>query len=211
MKLIDISQPLRDGMSVWPGDTEFSFELSQTKEESGSVNVGRITMSAHTGTHIDAPFHFDNTGSKVLDLDPSVYVGPVRIIDLSGVESIGESELRGHDLDGVSRLLIRTGSWTDRSAFPTSITYLRPDAASFLLEKGIRLIGVDVPSVDPLESKELPAHHALRENSIHILEGVVLDDVEPGDYELISLPLPLQEADGSPVRAILRSLRYDEE
>lgn len=211
MKLIDISQPLRDGMPVWPGDTEFSFELSQTKEESGSVNVGRITMSAHTGTHIDAPFHFDNTGSKVLDLDPSVYVGPVRIIDLSGVESIGESELSGHDLDGVGRLLIRTGSWTDRSAFPTSITYLRPDTASFLSEKGIRLIGVDVPSVDPLESKELPAHHALRENSIHILEGVVLDDVELGDYELISLPLPLQEADGSPVRAVLRSLRYDEE
>lgn len=212
MRLIDISQPLRDGMPVWPGDTEFRFELSQTKkEESGSVNVGRITMSAHTGTHIDAPFHFDDAGHKVLDLDPSAYLGPARVIDISGAESIGESELSEHDLEGVSRLLVRTGSWTDRSEFPASITHLRPDAAPFLAEKGIRLIGVDTPSVDPLESEELPAHHALCENGVHILEGVVLDEVETGDYELISLPLSLQEADGSPVRAVLRSLRYDGE
>lgn len=210
MRLIDISQPLRDGMPVWPGDTEFSFELSQTKEESGSVNVGRITMSAHTGTHIDAPFHFDEGGRKVLDLDPGIYVGAARVIDLSGIESIGESELSEHDLEGVRRLLVKTGSWTDRDEFPASITHLRPDAVSLLAGKGIRLIGVDVPSVDPLESKNVPAHHALRENGIHILEGVVLDDVEPGDYELISLPLPLQEADGSPVRAMLRTLRDEE-
>jgi arylformamidase len=204
--LIDISEPLRGGMPVWPGDTEFSFELGWTKEQSGSVNVGRLTMSTHTGTHVDAPFHFDDEGLKVIELDPGVYVGPARVIEAPGEDGIGAKELRQHALEGVSRLLVKTGSWRDRNVFPERINYLRPDAAPFLAEKGIRLLGVDVPSVDPIDSKDLPAHHALRSNGIHILEGAVLHGVEPGDYELISLPLALQGADGSPVRAVLRSI-----
>ena len=206
MTLIDISQPLKRGVPVWPGDTEFSFDLAWRKEESGSVNVGRITMSTHTGTHIDAPFHFEDDGIKVIELDPAVYVGHARVIDLLGVESIGAEDLEGQIPGGVARLLIRTGSWRDRNGFPESITYLRPDAAPFLADRGVRLLGVDVPSVDSLDSKDLPAHHALHANGVHILEGLVLDEVEPGDYELISLPLPLQESDGSPVRAVLRTL-----
>jgi arylformamidase len=204
--LIDISEPLRGGMPVWPGDTEFSYELGWTKEQSGSVNVGRITMSAHTGTHVDAPFHFDDEGLKVIELDPGVYVGPARVIEARREDGIGAEELRRHALEGASRLLVKTGSWRDRNEFPERITFLRPDAAPFLAEKGIRLVGMDVPSVDPIDSKDLPAHHALRANGIHILEGAVLDGVEPGDYELISLPLALHGADGSPVRAVLRSL-----
>lgn len=202
--IIDISQPLKVGIPVWPGDTEFSFDLTWTKEKSGSVNVGRLEMSTHTGTHIDAPFHFDDGGRKIFELDPAIYVGRARVIEVAGKASVGAGELREHDLEGVSRLLVRTDSWRDRGEFPESITYLRPDAASFLARKGVWLVGVDVPSVDPLDSKDLPAHHALHASGVHILEGVVLDAVEPGDYELISLPLPLHGADGSPVRAVLR-------
>jgi arylformamidase len=163
-------------------------------------------MSTHTGTHIDAPFHFEDDGSKVIELDPVVYVGHARLIDLLGVESIGAEDLKGQVPGGIARLLIRTGSWRDRNRFPDNITYLRPDAAPLLADRGVRLVGVDVPSVDPIDSKDLPAHHALHANGVHILEGLVLDEVEPGDYELISLPLPLQESDGSPVRAMLRTL-----
>jgi arylformamidase len=206
VRIIDISQPLRIGIPPWPGDTEFSFDLVQTKEQGGPVNVGRILLSAHTGTHVDAPFHFDAAGEKVLDLDPAVYVGPARVIDASAHESVGAAELRGFSLGGFPRLLLKTGSWRDRNAFPESITHLRPDAAPFLAGRGVRLVGVDVPSVDPLDSKDLPAHHALHANGIHILEGVVLDGVEPGDYELVALPLALRDADGSPVRAVLRPL-----
>lgn len=201
---IDVSQTLKAGVPVWPGDTEFSYDLAWTKDEGGSVNVGTLTMSTHSGTHIDAPFHFDDEGRKILDLDPAVYAGPARVVEVPENASIGAGKLRGHELEGVSRLLIKTGSWRERSVFPERITYLRPDAAAFLARRGVRLVGVDVPSVDPLESKDLPAHHALHKNGIHILEGLVLDSVEPGDYELISLPLPLAEADGSPVRAVLR-------
>lgn len=207
MKVIDISQTLKKNIPVWPGDTKFSFDLAATKESTGSVNVGKIMMSTHTGTHIDAPFHFDDDGRKVLDLDPAIYVGPARVICVPSTKNVGVEELQHHELQGVYRLLIKTGSWHNRDKFPNAICHLRPEAASFLASKGVSLVGLDVPSVDPIESKDLPAHHALLANGVHILEGVVLDGVTPGDYELISLPLPLGEADGSPVRAVLRCLK----
>lgn len=202
--MIDISRRLEKGVPTWPGDTAFSYEVSWSKEQSGSVNVGKLTMSIHTGTHIDSPFHFDNNGCKVMDLDLQLYIGPARMIDVTGKSSIGAEDLAAYDLDGVTRLLLRTSSWSNPDVFPSEITYLKADLAAFLNKKGIRLIGVDVPSVDPLDSKELAAHHGLHAYDIHILEGLALDHVNPGDYELIALPLPLAEADGSPVRAVLR-------
>ncbi|SFE20079.1 arylformamidase [Paenibacillus catalpae] len=204
MTLIDISRPLANGTPTWPGDTPFFYEVSWSKEQSGSVNVGKLTMSIHTGTHIDSPFHFDNDGRKVKDLDLQLYVGPARLIDVSGRSSIGAEDLASYELEGVTRLLLRTSSWTNPDEFPSEITYLRADLGPFLQARGIRLIGVDVPSVDPLDSKELAAHHGLHAHDIHILEGLNLDHVSPGDYELMALPLPLAEADGSPVRAVLR-------
>lgn len=206
MTLVDISRPLAAGVPTWPGDTPFCYEVHWPKAKSGSVNVGKLSMSIHTGTHVDAPFHFDDEGRTMMQLDLGLYVGAARVIDLSGKESIGAADFAGIDLAGVTRLLIFTGSWTDPHRFPAEICYLRPDLPSFLAEKGIRLIGVDVPSVDPLDSKELPAHHGLNAHDIHILEGLRLEHVEPGDYELIALPLPIAEADGSPVRAVLRPL-----
>ncbi|MED1411030.1 MULTISPECIES: arylformamidase [Bacillus] len=203
---IDISQPLNNDIATWPGDTPFSYEVSWSKEDSGSVNVGKLTMSIHTGTHIDAPFHFDNDGKKVLDLDIDVYVGAARVIDVSGLESIGKKELETFNLEGVGRLLLRTSSHGKAQEFPEEIPYLRADIAPFLSSKGIRLIGIDVPSVDPLDDKELAAHHQLFKHGIHILENVVLDDVVDGDYELIALPLALTDADGSPVRAVIRPI-----
>lgn len=206
MTLLDISQPLRPGIPTWPGDTEFDFGLAWARARGGSVNVGRLTMSTHTGTHVDAPFHFRDDGERVADLDPEIFVGPARVIAVDGVGGIGPGELVRHDLKGVVRLLIRTGSWSDRGRFPERIRYLEPDAAGSLAAGGVRLVGVDTPSVDPLDSGELPAHNALLGDGVHILEGLVLDGVEPGDYGLISLPLPLRDADASPVRAVLRPL-----
>jgi arylformamidase len=203
---IDISQRLDKNVAVWPGDTPFAYKVNWSKEESGSVNVGQITMSTHTGTHIDAPFHFDNDGKKVIDLDLELYLGLARVIHLPNPSCIGVKELAGLDLEGVTRLLIRTDAWKDRSVFPTSIPAIKPELASYLSEFGVRLIGLDLPSVDPIDSKELLAHHQLTSCGIHILEGLVLDDVQPGDYELAALPLPLVEADGSPVRAVLRKI-----
>ncbi|GEC88321.1 arylformamidase [Brevibacillus brevis] len=204
MKIIDISRPLMAGMPTWPGDTPFHYVVNWPKAESGSVNVGKITMSVHTGTHVDAPFHFDDDGRKMAALPLDLYMGEARVVELTGRSSIGPEDFAQIDLEGVERLLLKTLSWSDPNQFPSTICHLRADLPAFLAKKGIRLIGVDVPSVDPLDSKELAAHHGLHQHDIHILEGLLLDHVESGDYELIALPLLLMEADGSPVRAILR-------
>lgn len=193
-------------MPVWPGDTPFHYEVSWSKADSGSVNVGSLSMSAHTGTHVDAPFHFDDDGKRIIELDLELYIGPARVVDMTGKDSIGANDLADLDLQGVKRVLFRTRSWQDAFEFPEKIPHLEADLGPFLAERGIRLIGVDVPSVDPIDSKDLHAHHSLNENGIHILESVLLDEVEPGDYELIALPLPLVEGDGSPVRAVLRTI-----
>lgn len=205
-RLLDISQRLDNRTAGWPGDTPFTYSLAWTKAESGSVNVGKITMSTHIGTHIDAPYHFDSEGKRVIDLDPELYVGAARVIHLHDCRSIGIASLEDVDLEGVTRLLVRTGAWPDRSVFPQQIPPVEPELAAYLAAKGVRLLGLDLPSVDPLDSKELLAHHALTEHGVHILEGIVLDHIDAGEYELIALPLPLTEADGSPVRAVLREL-----
>ncbi|MED1204492.1 arylformamidase [Heyndrickxia acidicola] len=208
-KWLDISQPLEQGIAVWPGDTPFTYKVSWSKEESGSVNVGQIQMSTHTGTHIDAPFHFDNKGKKVIELDLDLYIGMARVVHLPTPTAIGIKELSHLDLKGVSRLLIRTDAWKNRKVFPSTIPPIEPGLASFLASKGVRLIGLDLPSVDPIDSKELLAHHELTEHGIHILEGLILENIPPGDYELAALPLPLAEADGSPVRAVIRKAEDD--
>lgn len=205
-KWIDISQPLTNDIAHWPGDTPFSYETTFTKEQTGSVNIGKITTSLHTGTHIDAPFHFKNDGGKVLDLDINIYVGSAKLIDVSGYKKIDAKVLSNFELTGVSRLLLKTIKNSNSELFPNEIPYLSEDIAPFLNEKGIRLLGVDVPSVDPLDSKDMRTHHALYEHHIHILENIVVDHVEEGNYELIALPLPIQDGDGSPVRAVIRQI-----
>lgn len=204
---IDISQVLNNKIPVWPGDTPFHYEVSWSMGESGSVNVGQVTMSTHTGTHIDAPFHFDSDGKKVIDLDFNLYIGEAKVIQLQRPASIGIKDVQEVPLQGVKRLLIKTDSWNDKTVFPESIPHIEPELAAYLAEHGVQLLGLDLPSVDPLDSKELSAHHELNRHGIHILEGLVLDQIEQGEYELAALPLPFEDADGSPVRAIIRKIK----
>ncbi|GLB61447.1 arylformamidase [Cytobacillus sp. NCCP-133] len=203
---IDISQPLSSEIAHWPGDTPFSYETAFTKEQTGSVHIGRITTSLHTGTHVDAPFHFNEEGEKIIDLAIELYIGPARVIDVSAYEVVDAEVLRKFDLEGAERVLFRTAVPNNPEVFPKRIPELDPDMADYLGSKGVRLLGVDVPSVDPLDSKDMETHHALYRNGIHILENIMLDNVKEGHYELIALPLPIKEADGSPVRAVIRPI-----
>lgn len=203
---IDISQPLTGDIAHWPGDTPFRYETAFTKEQTGSVNIGRISTSLHTGTHVDAPFHFNDEGEKILDLDIELYIGPARVIDVSEYERVDSEVLKGFDLEGAERVLLRTSVPNDPEVFPNRIPELTSDMADYLGSKGVRLLGVDVPSVDALDSKEMETHHALYRNGIHILENIMLDEVEEGSYELIALPLPIKDGDGSPVRAVIRPI-----
>ncbi|PSL47073.1 kynurenine formamidase [Salsuginibacillus halophilus] len=206
MTWIDISQRLTKTTPVWPEDLSFSFALTERKADNGSVNAGELHLSAHTGTHIDAPFHIDDSGGTVDELPLSLYGGRVRVIDVSERPSVGAVDIEDLDLTDVTKVLFKTNSWKDRAQFPTHVTPLRDDIAPLLSRRGIQLVGVDTPSVDPIDSHNLPAHHALFAHNIYILEGAVLEDVAPGVYELFAFPLFIEGGDGSPVRAVLRTL-----
>lgn len=161
-------------------------------------------MSTHLGTHIDAPYHFDENGKKIIELDLDLYIGTATVVKVDAAESIGIKAFEGIELTGVRRLLVATGQWKDLSRFPEWIPPVEPDLAPYLANKGVRLLGLDLPSVDCLDSKELPAHNKLSGCGIHILEGLVLDGLEPGLYDLAALPLALEAGDGSPVRAVVK-------
>lgn len=204
MKLIDITMNLSDSTPSWPGDTPFSYEIAWPMEKSGSVNVGKIEASTHIGTHIDAPFHYDNNGMKTDELELSRYFANAVVVDCTGVSEITPDHI-DFDEEGVTAVLFKTGGWTDRAVFPAKIPVMNESVPAYLKGKGINLIGVDLPSVDHLESKTLPVHHALYEQDINILEGIVLDGVREGSYQLIAMPLKIKGGDGSPVRAVLVS------
>jgi arylformamidase len=163
-----------------------------------------MRLSVHTGSHADAPYHYDPQGATMESVDLSVYIGSAYLLDMSGRAVIQVEDLAPH-ISRAPRLLLRTGVWEDHSRFPERIPVLAPDAPDFLGRNGVRLIGLDVPSVDALDSADLPNHHALGRNGIAILESLHLKGVPEGLYELIALPLRLTGADGSPVRAVLRS------
>ncbi|PAV28091.1 arylformamidase [Virgibacillus profundi] len=206
-KWIDISQRLTNDMACWPGDTPFSFSLTYSKEQTGSVNIGQMTASLHTGTHVDAPFHYDDNGKTIDQLDINRYIGRAVVIDVSHVEKITANVLQEFDLDGVKRLLLHTSLPNNPKRFPDTMPILDPDTAPYLKEKGVILIGVDMPSVDPADSKNIETHQALYKHGINILENIMLDHVQTGTYELIALPLSIDGADGSPVRAVIRPIK----
>jgi arylformamidase len=206
MIIHDITLTLRDALPCWPGDTPFRFALAWSKAEGATVNVGQISTTIHIGTHVDAPFHFDSDGATVdaLSLDP--FIGPARVVDVRGRSVIRIEDLEPFDLSETPRLLLRTEGWLDHSQFPKSIPVLDRDVPGYLKDRGVILLGLDVPSVDQIDSQDLPIHHALGSFGIAILESVDLTRVEPGVYELIALPLKIAGGDGSPVRAILREV-----
>ncbi|MFD1066595.1 arylformamidase [Oceanobacillus locisalsi] len=205
-KWIDISQVLNNKLAHWPEDEPFHYDTPVTKEMSGSVNIGRITTSAHIGTHVDAPFHFLNDGKRIFDLDIERYIGPCKVIDLSDFDEISEEALKTKKIEYAERLLIKTVLPNKPERFPEEVTAITADGAAYMKSLGVKLAGVDTPSVDSISSKDLTAHHALYRHDIYILENVMLDQVEEGDYELIALPLALEEGDGSPVRAVIKPI-----
>lgn len=203
MMIQDISIPLRPALAVWPGDAPFTFHLGWSMNNGDSVNVGQASLSVHTGTHIDAPFHFDASGQKAGELNLAAYLGPAVVVNAVGQWEIGREVFATVDLTRTPRVLVRTLAWTNHEQFPERVPTLAPDVPEWLGSQGVVLLGVDVPSVDAVDSKTLPLHRALHRANICILESVDLRNVEPGEYQLSALPLRLMDADGSPVRAIL--------
>lgn len=204
--LWDISPMLSPALPVWPGDTPFQTETTWQIEPGCPVKVSKVTMSTHTGAHCDAPSHYDTNGRAIDEVALDSYIGPCRVIHCLGAGVIEAQHLAGKLQNVPPRVLLRTYRNAPQTEWDSDFSSIAASTIALLAEHGVRLIGIDTPSLDPQQSKTMDAHHAVRVNKMAILEGIVLDDIEEGDYELIALPLKLQGMDASPVRAILRSL-----
>jgi arylformamidase len=206
-KIWDISQTLRPGLPVWPGDTAFSCEEVWTISQDCPVKVSRLTLSTHSGAHADAPSHYDVDGADIASVDPAIYIGPARLLTAQGDGArVEEDDIDWSLVEGESRVLIRTYRAFPHETWDSAFRAIAPDVVERLAAAGCMLIGTDVASLDPETSKTMDAHHVVRRHGMRILEGLVFDDAPDGRYELIAPPLKIAGADAAPVRALLRSL-----
>jgi arylformamidase len=206
-RIIDISQPLNPRIAVFPGDAEYQEAQTFRIGPNCPVNVAQVSLSVHCGSHADAPLHYAADGKAIGALDLEPYIGPCRVIDARGTGPLCEPrEVEPHLKRAPPRILLRLSDGIDPHVWPKGFRALAPAAVELLARYGVRLVGIDTPSVDPETSKDLPSHMAALRADIRILENLVLTNVEPGDYELIALPLRFANLDASPVRAVLRTL-----
>jgi arylformamidase len=206
--IYDISVPLVNDGLVYPGNPPIAITPQQEVSKGASANVSLLSFGSHTGTHVDAPKHFIDSGTGVDAMPLDVLMGPARLIAFGDdVMAVGEKELRAHDLSGVTRLLIRTrnSAWlaSGSTEFHPDFTHVAPDGAEYLVRLGVRLVGVDYLSVEQFHSPTHRTHRTLLENRVVIVEGLVLSEPAPGDYDLRCLPLLLAGLDGAPARAVL--------
>lgn len=205
-RIWDISPTIRQGIPVWPNDTPYVSSTTWQIADGCPVKVSRFTMSTHTGAHCDAPSHYDLHGASIDAVDLSIYLGRCRVIDCIDVKQVLPNHLLPFLIDVPARVLLRTYRSAPEAVWDDNFPSVHPDVITLLAAHGVRLIGIDSPSLDPQDSKTMESHMAVQRHQMAILEGIVLDQIVAGDYELIALPLKLAGLDASPVRAVLRSL-----
>jgi arylformamidase len=208
MALYDITRTITPALHVWPGDAPYSLKHVLHLDEGDSVNLTTLTLSAHTGTHADAQYHFADDGLHPAQMPLAAYLGPAWAVTVAQRHGPLYPAAFAHlDFSETPRLLIHSHvSDLPDSSWPPEFPYLSVELIDWLAGQGVCLIGLDSPSVDAFDSADLPCHHALRQQGMVNLETLCLRDVPDGRYELIALPLKLDLACGSPVRAVLRSL-----
>jgi arylformamidase len=206
---IDVSIPLRNGMVHWPGDPAFRIERLSDQEQGAGATVSRMSLSVHTGTHMDAPLHFIRGARAIDEMPLEATMGLARVIQIQDRVSIGRAELERHAVSGGERILFRTENssrcWNS-DAFHEDYISISPDAAHYLAECRVRCVGIDYLSVDPFREDAAETHQILLEAGIWIIEGMNLQAVAPGKYEMACLPLRLMGSDGAPARAVLRPI-----
>ena len=205
---IDISVPIQDGMVHWPGDPAVRIKKVLDMERGDACNVSKLSMGSHTGTHMDAPFHFFRKGSGLDRMPLDATLGPARVIEIRGVESINPMDLKPYRIHVGERILLKTQNsnrvWS-QGAFVKDFVYLATESARYLAKRRVKMVGIDYLSVGGYrEQNGLEVHRTLLRAGIWIIEGLDLKDVRPGKCELICLPLKIVRSDGAPARAILK-------
>jgi len=207
-RLYDVSLTIEPGMLVWPKDTQVAIEPVASMASGATCNLSSIRLGSHTATHVDAPSHFIPGAGTVDNIPPHILVGPARLFQLGEVRQIDRQLLQALDLQGVTRVLFGTGNSAllHDSQFRTSYAGISGEAARYLVEAGVGLVGVDYLSVEEYRARGHPTHTTLLEAGVVIVEGLDLAGVPAGDYELLCLPLKLKGVDGAPARVFLREL-----
>jgi len=203
---LDATRALPAGHPVWPGDAPFVVVPTARIPEGSPVNLSSTAGTTHLGTHVDAPWHYDDQAPRIESIGLDVLIGEGQVVDLSDAEGpIEAAELPDGPYAG--RVLLRTGQPDAWTAFPAALRPLTPGAVRRLATGGARLIGTDAPSVDALDSKDLPAHHACGEAGVTIVEGLALGRVPTGRCRVMCLPLRLVGTDAAPARVVVQPLR----
>jgi arylformamidase len=205
--IYDVTVPISSAMPVWPGDplVQLTRKSHQSRDKTHTVRVTAIEMGSHTGTHMDAPFHMIDGGKHLGDFPLDVLIGKATVFEIPSARSIGRTQLEEFDWTGIERVLLKTENskhWND-GKFYEEFVYLEPDGAQFLVERGVRLVGIDYLSIDKFQSESHPSHFVLLKKNIVLLEGLNLNAVLQGNYTIFALPLNIQDADGAPTRVIL--------
>jgi arylformamidase len=205
-RIHDVTVPLSPGLPVYPGDPPFEIEPVERLDAGGPYNMGRIRLGLHTGTHVDAPYHLLPDGVTVDQLPLEILVGKARVVVVPDREKVSRDDLEELDLRDDLRVLIKTrmSGQLLKPRFQEDFVYLTADAATYLVQAGIKLVGVDYLSVDRHGSRDYTAHHTLLGAGVVIVEGLDLSQVEAGEYDLFCLPLAVAGGDGAPARVLLK-------
>lgn len=204
MRIHDITVSLSSDLPIYPGDPGINIEPFSRISQGDSANVSRISMGSHSGTHLDAPFHFDDAGTTVDEIALETVIGKALVLEILGTKEIGREELEKFRIEGEERLLLKTDNsklW-QRKGFCEEYAALTKEGAQYLRDAGVRLVGIDYLSIERFHG-EGDVHRTLLEDGILVIEGVNLDGIKAGHYQLICLPLKLKGGDGAPVRALL--------
>jgi arylformamidase len=204
--IYDISPPITPGLAVWPGDTPPSREVLLELSRGDSVTLSTLHATVHLGAHADAPSHYGRHAADIASRPLELYMGPCEVMRVVGLRGQRVTPAMLSGAVRAPRLLLATGTYPDAQVFNEDFAALSPELVDALHASGVTLIGIDTPSVDLFASKDLPAHQRCLAHDMAILEGLVLEQVPQGIYELIALPLRLAGFDASPVRAVLRTL-----
>jgi arylformamidase len=202
----DITPPITPKLAVWPGDTPLSREVLNDIARGDNITLSTLRATTHLGAHADGPSHYGKGAPAIDERGLDYFLGPCQVIrvEVARAARITPAMLPGEVT--TSRVLFATGTYPDPQSWNTDFAALSVDLIDFLHDRGVITVGIDTPSVDLFESKDLPAHKAILRCDMSILEGLVLKNVPEGTYELIALPLPLVGFDASPVRAVLRTV-----
>ena len=206
-RLLDVSVTLTPGMPVYPGNPDFECAPVHRIADGHSSNHSRLVMGTHTGTHVDAPLHFFDGRPGVDQLPLELLIGRARVIDLPYRGGITDAHLAAAGLRDDLRILLRTPNsalWNTHDGFHTDYTYLTEAGARFLVDQGVKVVGVDYLSVEQFKKPGAPAHHALLGSGVVIIEGLNLSEAEEGPYEMYCLPLRIANGDGAPARVVLK-------